>query len=131
MEIEFTHKSDAHRRLCIQKDLNELSHWIDTLSEVNNEIEHLKVIEKQLLKNNNIETNLLGFRRKNTLVIGMLCKYEQELKTEFDYGKKGYDHVRAKEHEKKRNMYSTFVTEFNEFRSKVYTALTKFRRTSL
>jgi len=96
---------DAHRKLCIKRDLIELSQWIDSLSSLNTELDQIKLIEKQLLKNSTIETNLLGLRRKNTLVMGMLCKYEQELNTEFEFGEIEYDVLRAKEHEKKRDVY--------------------------
>lgn len=128
MEIELTYKTDAHRRLCIKKDLIELSHWIDTLSTINVEIGYLKLIENQLLKDHSIEVNLQGLRRKNTLLMGMLCKYEQELKTEYEYGKKEYNVTRAKEHEKKRDAHAAFIQEFTQLKKGIYHKLSKYQR---
>ena len=39
-----------HRRLCIQKDLNELKTWFNTLECFNNELDHISIIEEQLIK---------------------------------------------------------------------------------
>ena len=128
MKIELPYIIDAHRKLCIKKDLIELSQWIDSLSTLNTELEQLKLIEKQLFKNSTIETNLLGLRRKNTLVMGMLCKYEQELNTEFEYGDMEYDVLRAKEHEKKRDVYITVGQEFIQLKNSIYHNLLKYQR---
>ena len=128
MEVELTYKTDAHRRLCIKKDLIELSHWIDTLSNINDEIGHLKLIESQLIKDTSIEISLQGLRRRNTLLMGMLCKYEQELNTEYEYGKKEYNLTRAKEHEKKRAIHAAFIQEFTELKKKIYQKISKYKR---
>jgi hypothetical protein len=128
LKIALPYLIDAHRKLCIKKDLIELSQWIDSLSSLNTELEQLKLIEKQLLKNSTIETNLLGLRRKNTLVMGMLCKYEQVLNTEFEYGEIEYDVLRAKEHEKKRDVYITVGQEFIQLKKSIYHNLLKYQR---
>jgi len=128
LEIDGSYKIDAHRRLCIKKDLIELSQWIDTLSSINTEIDSLKQIETQLLKEYAIKINLQGLRRKNTLLMGMLCKYEQELNTEYEYGKKEYNVIRAKEHEKKREVYITFIQEFTQLKKEIYHRLSKYLR---
>jgi hypothetical protein len=128
LEIELSYKTNEHRRLCVKKDLSELNLWIDALSTVHNEIEHLKLIEKQLLRNRKIEMDLKGLLRKNTLVMGMFCKYEQELKTEYEYGKREYDLIRTKEHEKKRDIYCILVEEFNQLKQIIYQNLAKYQR---
>lgn len=128
METVLPYKTDVHRKLCIRKDLIELSQWIDILSNVNEELDFLKLIEKQLLKNNSIEGNLQGLRRKNTLLMGMLCNYEKELNTEYEYGKCEYNLSRAKEHEKKREIHSAFTEEFNNVKKTVYLSLSKYQR---
>jgi len=128
LETVLPYKIDVQRRLCIRKDLIELSQWIDILSNVNEELGYLKLIENQLLKNNSIEGNLQGMRRKNTLLMGMLCKYEQELNTEYEYGKREYDLTRAKEHEKKREIHSMFIQEFNQLKKEIYHKLSKYQR---
>ena len=128
MEIDLHYKIDAHRRLCIKKDLIELSQWIDSLSTINAEIDYLKQIEKQLIRDFNIDKNLQGLRRKNTLLMGLLCKYEQELNAEYSYGKKEYNVTRGKEHEKKRDTYAAFILEFTQLKKGIYFKLSKYQR---
>ncbi len=127
MNIELSYKTDVHRRLCIKKDLIELSQWIDILTAISSELEQLKLIEKQLLKNSRIENHIIGLRRKNTLLLGMLCKYEQELKTEYQYGKKEYTLARAKVHENKQDNQYSIIQEFNKLKNTVYSHLLKFQ----
>jgi len=127
LEIDLPYKIDAHRRLCIKKDLIELGQWIDRLSNINIEFNYLKLIEKQLIKDSRIEMDVLSLRRKNTLLMGLLCKYEQELKTEYEYGKIEYDLTRAKVHEKKRAVHAAFIQEFAQLKNGIYQKLSKFR----
>ncbi len=128
MDIDVSYKINAHRRLCIKKDLIELSYWIDTLSDINVEIDHLFQIEKTLLKDYNVQNTLQSLRRKNTLLMGMLCKYEGKLATEYEYGKEEYTVSRAKDHEIKRDLHTTFSKEFTQFRKNIYQKLAKFNR---
>lgn len=123
MEIKLHHKIESHRKLCVKKDLIELSQWIDALSFINVEIGCLRQMQKQFLNDFNIDRALLALRRKNTLLMGLLCKYDQELNTEYSFGKNEYNLLRAKEHEKKRDSYSVFVVEFNQFKKLIYKKL--------
>lgn len=128
MEIELPYLVNSHRRLSIKKDLIELSHWIDMLTNNNTEIGYLKLIGKQLIKEYSVEANLQGLRRKNILLMGVLCKYEQELRIEYEYGKREYNVTRAKEHEKKRDAHSAFTQEFTQFKKGIYQKLSKYQR---
>ena len=128
MEITLSYKIDAHRILCIKKDLIELSQWIETLESINSELDYLKLIEQQLIKSGSIQINLQGLRRKSILVMGSLCQYEQELRKELEYGKREYDLVRAKEHEKKRDHYSVLINEFRDLKKIIYINLSKYQR---
>lgn len=128
MEIELSYKADVHRRLCIKKDLIELSHWIDVLGFMNTELNHFSLIEKQLLHHQSIAMNLKGFRRKNTLIMATLCQYEQTLNKELEFGKKEYDLCRAKEHEKKREIYTALVKEFQNLKEFIYNQLNQYQR---
>lgn len=128
METESSYKVDVYRRLCIKKDLIELSNWIDVLEFINTELNHFSLIEKQLLRHQNIATNLKGFRRKNTLIMGSFCHYEQELRKELEFGKIDYDFSRAKEHEKKREVYTTLIKEFQALKEFIYNQLTQYIR---
>tara|TARA_R110002012_G_scaffold6480_7_gene29972 strand:+ start:52071 stop:52418 length:348 start_codon:yes stop_codon:yes gene_type:complete len=114
--------------LFIEKDLIELSQWIDAIESINLEIDYLQLIEKRLIKNSTLSAMLQGFRRKNTLVMASLCKYEQELKREYEYSERTYDVVRAKEHEGRRDLYSNLMIEFKQLRKVIYIALSKYKR---
>nr|WP_321227983.1 hypothetical protein [uncultured Psychroserpens sp.] len=120
------YKIDVHRRLCIQKDLSELSSWIHTLECFNIELDHHKIIEKQLIKNTSVSGNIQALRRKNILNMASLCKYEQELKKEYEYGKVEYDAVRSKLHNQKRENYLKFIEECNMFKNQFYVLLHKY-----
>ncbi|WP_431134616.1 hypothetical protein [Psychroserpens mesophilus] len=122
------HKIDSHRRLCIQKDLKELSSWISNLEWLNSELDHFKIIEKQLLHNNTMSIAIQAIRRKNILNMANLCKYEQELKVEFEYGKIEYDATRLKFHEHKCENYLKFIEEYNAFKHQFYVLLKKYQR---
>ncbi|MBU2922263.1 hypothetical protein KO504_13000 [Winogradskyella psychrotolerans] len=114
--------------MCIQKDLNELNLWINTLEFFNNELDHFSVIEKQLIKKASVSSTIQAIRRKNVLNMAILCKYEQELKTEYQYGKTEYDLNRLRFHEQKRISYMKLVDECNTFKNKFYLSLRKYRR---
>jgi len=122
------YKIDEQRRLFIKKDLIELSQWIDALERINTEFNYLHIIEKQLVKNNEAFSTIKALRRKNTLLMGFLCKYEQQLRKELEYGTRTYDLLRAKEHEGKRDKYQSFIIEFTDLRTTIYKALLKFQR---
>ncbi len=128
MTSNLTYKIDEHRRLCLQKDLKELSFWIHTLEYVNSELNHLSVIEKQLIKVISVSVTIQAIRRKNVLNMASLCKYEQELKTEYEYGKIEYDNLRLKVHEQKRENYLKYLNEYNSFKDQFYLLLKKYQR---
>ena len=128
MSAALTHKLDLQRRLFIKKDLEELGLWLNTLESFNHEIDSFSVIEKQLMRNHSIVKLIQGLRRNNVLCMAMLCKYNQELKNEYEYGKTEYDLPRAKIHKKKREQYLQFVQEFNNFKNHFYKLLMRFQR---
>lgn len=117
-----------HRRLCIQKDLIELSTWINTLESLNNELDHVSIIEKQLIKIESIANTILAIRRKNILHTAHLCKYEKELRIEYEYGEVEYDLNRLKFHEQKRGHYLKLIEEYNTFKNQFYLLLRKYQR---
>ncbi|GAA4239945.1 hypothetical protein [Winogradskyella sp.] len=128
MNTVLSHQLNQQRKLCIQKDLNELNLWINTLEFFNNELDHFSVIEKQLIKKASVSSTIQAIRRKNVLNMAILCKYEQELKTEYQYGKTEYDLNRLRFHEQKRISYMKLVDECNTFKNKFYLSLRKYRR---
>lgn len=120
--------AENQRKLFLQKDLNELQIWMLALEAFNNELEHLSMIEKQLLKNSSVSSAILAIRRKNVLIMANLCKYEQELKTEYEYGQVEYDLNRLKIHEQRRANYLKLITDCNSFRNQFYFFLRKYQR---
>ncbi|MBF4984355.1 hypothetical protein FNJ87_17270 [Nonlabens mediterrranea] len=128
MDTVILNKLNAYRRLFIRKDLIELSQWMESIDDINLEIEQFKLVEKQLIKSDTLVTDLVGLRRKNTLVMGSFCNYELDLKKEYEFGKREYDLSRAKEHEKKRYQYLQLIQEFKILKNKIHTELMKYKR---
>ena len=117
-----------HRRLCIQKDLNELNTWLHMLECFNRELDHISIIEKQLIKTASLVGLIQAIRRKSIMMMADLCKYEQELKNEYEYGKIDYDQKRLKIHEQKRACYLKLIEAYNIFKNQFYMLLRKYRR---
>lgn len=128
MTLISLHKIDKHRRLCVQKDMNELNTWINTLECFNNELDHLSIIEKQLIKIATVSGTIQAIRRKNVLHMANFCKYEQELRIEYEYGEVEYDLYRLKVHEQKRMDYMKLFEEYNTFKNQFYLLIRKYQR---
>ena len=128
MSTALANRIEFHRRLFIQKDLRELYFWIDNLENFNSELDDFKIIEKQLIQHILMASNIQAMRRKNILNMATLCKYEQELKKEYEYGKVDYDANRAKVHELKRANYNKLLDEYRLFKSQFYAALKRLQR---
>lgn len=118
---------DNHRRLCIQKDLKELNLWLYTLEQFNNKLDDFSVLEKQLVQNASVSNTIKALRRKNVLIMGVFCKYNQELKNEYEYGKVEYNGTRAKWHDKKREEYKVLLQECTRFETQFYKLLMRFK----
>lgn len=122
-----THKIDNQRRLCIKKDLKELNLWLYTLEQFNNKLDCFSVLEKQLIQSASVSNMIKVLRRKNVLIMGTFCKYSQELKNEFEYGKTEYNEVRSKLHEKKREEYKILLQECTAFELHIYKLLMRYK----
>lgn len=122
------HKIDDHRRLCIHKDIRELDIWIQSLEAFIEELNHYKCIEKQIIKSTSIADSIRAIQRKTVLMIASLCKYEQELKIEYEYGKGEYDSTRSKFHVQRQQSYSYLLKEQHVFKSQIYTLLKHYKR---
>jgi len=119
---------DAYRRLCIKKDIKEIEQWLEVLENNNEDLTYLNTIGTQLIKSLAVVNHVKSIRRKNVLMVAALCKYEQSLKTEFEYGKVPYDEVRAKQHENKRQQYQQLIKDYNELKIAIYKTLITYRR---
>jgi hypothetical protein len=99
-----------------------------TLEAFNKELDFFKTIEKQLLKNTNIALKIQNIRRAHVLNTATLCKYENSLKTEYEYGKAEYTSTKAKQHQKSRTQFVQLMEVYNAFKIEVYGLLNKFER---
>tara|TARA_Y100000815_G_C13078288_1_gene400935 strand:- start:255 stop:626 length:372 start_codon:yes stop_codon:yes gene_type:complete len=122
------YKIDEHRRLCLYKDIKEVELWLYNLETINEDLNHFKIIEKQLVKNSSLAYKIRANQRTNVLLTANLCKYESELKTELEYSKTEYDHVRVKHHMQKRKNYIDHIQSYAEFKNQVYRVLLIFKR---
>lgn len=120
---QFTKILESKRRLFLQKDLFELSQWMDDIEFIHKELNAISIIEKQLIKKTSIALKTQGLRRKNTLTMSVLCKYEQTLKNEIEYPKNDYDIKRSKEHEKQRELFSDLISDYRKLKTEVNTFL--------
>lgn len=120
------YKIDEHRRLCLKKDLNEINLWTTMLEDFNTELDHLNIIEKQLIKNSSVSNAIKAMRRKNILNMASICKYEQEIKTEYEYGKGEYNEIRLKYHKQRQQNYFQFLEEIKLFKNQIYKLLKRY-----
>lgn len=127
MEATLYYKIESYRKLCLQKDIVELNQWMQIIEESNTEINALITIEKHLINKNTIHVNLLGLRRKNTLVMASMCNYEQELKYELEYTRNEYNTLRSKTHEIKRTEFLRVFSEYQTLKNEIYKILSRFR----
>ncbi|MFB9053669.1 hypothetical protein ACFFVB_11340 [Formosa undariae] len=121
-------KVDENRRLFIKKDILEISQWTDDLESKNNEINTFSILNRQLVKCEKIQSLIQDFRRRNTLAMAALCKYEQNLRQELEFGSVEYDVQRAKVHEKKRVEYLMFIKDYRVLKTTIYNQLTQYKR---
>lgn len=110
---------ESKRRLLLQKDLFELLQWMDEIEFIHTELNTFTIIEKQLIKKTSMTLKIQDLRRKNTLIMSVLCKYEQLIKNEIEYGKQDYDIKRSKEHEKQRELLLSLVKEYRCLNSEI------------
>ncbi|MCR8668737.1 hypothetical protein NO995_13675 [Aestuariibaculum sp. M13] len=119
---------EAKRRLLLQKDFLELQQWMDTVEYIHEELNVFGMIEKQLIIKTAIASNIQALRRKNTLVLSNLCKYEQQLKNELEYGKNDYDHIRSKDHERQQAFFKNHILDYRKLKKNIYILMLQFKR---
>lgn len=119
--------TQEQRKLFIKKDLIELSQWIDMLEAINVELDNIQKLEAHVIQNKFLLFAIQALRRKNTLLNGAFCRYEQQLLQELKYGTREYTLIRAKEHEGKRNDYTNLILDFRELKQAFYKILVKFK----
>ena len=122
------YKADENRRLFIKKDIIEISLWTDDLEYKNTEINSFSILNRQLIKSERLQNTIQDFRRRNTLIMGNICKYEQHLRQELEFGTIEYDLNRAKLHEKRRAEYVNLDKEYRALKTDIFNLLSKFQR---
>ncbi|WP_435133605.1 hypothetical protein [Formosa sp. A9] len=119
---------EAKRRLLLQKDFLELQQWMDTVEYIHEELNIFGIIEKQLIINTAVASNIQALRRENTLVLSNLCRYEQQLKNELEYGKNDYNHIRSKDHERQQAFFKNHISDYRKLKKSVYNLMLRFIR---
>ncbi|MGM5469822.1 hypothetical protein ACS386_06060 [Flavobacteriaceae bacterium LMO-SS05] len=118
---------ESKRRLFLQKDLFELLQWMDEIEFIHSELAALSIIERQLIKKTAISIKIQGIRRKSTLTMSALCKYDQFIKKSIEYGKQDYDIKRSKDHERQRDLFLDLVKEYRHLKSEINSLLCQFQ----
>ncbi|HEA29392.1 MAG TPA: hypothetical protein ENH91_05270 [Leeuwenhoekiella sp.] len=108
-----------------QRDMAEADDWIEGLEGLNHELGMLLLIEKHVLRDDRIRYDLLAWRRANTLTVADLCKYQQNIKTEMEYGHGGHHIAWVKTHEKYRAKHKGHLSTYANFKIKVLGKLLK------
>lgn len=126
--VNTSFQNELNRKLFIKKDILEVRQWIQSLEDNNLLLSHFLNLEKQLIQQPTIAAGIITFRSKNTLTIGQMCKYELELKQEFDNGSATYDQQRALLHEKKRSLFKDLNKEQSQLSNKVFEKLLLLKR---
>src|SRR5690606_14401624 len=119
---------ESNRRLFLQKDLFDLLQWIEHIEHIDTELNAFSTLNKHLLKNQATALKIQTIRRKNTLTMRLLCKYEQYIKRDIEYGKDDYDLKKTKEHEKHRALIKDMDKEFRQLKFTIYQMLSQFKR---
>jgi hypothetical protein len=119
---------ELQRKICIKKDVMEIRSWLQVIENNSTTLTHFIALEKQLIREQEVAIALMGLRRKNTLVMGAICKYEQELKKEFIYGKTVYDQQRSLIHERKRDSFNELQEQHSNLNDLVFNKLKAFSR---
>lgn len=118
----------SYRQLCLRKDLREAELWGATLEMINEEIGYLLLTEKKLVNSNEIGFKIQEIRRKIILCSATLCKYEQALKNEFEYGKSRYDEANISLHERHRNRYLSLIQYYQQLKTSLYKQFIQFKK---
>jgi len=95
----------SYRELCIKKDLREVAMWELFLEDINEELGDLLKLEKRMINDLRLANTLQGMRREVILCTAGLCRFEQELKKELEYGKNEYGDQHINLYEKHRMRY--------------------------
>ncbi|MDR6300980.1 hypothetical protein [Mesonia maritima] len=119
-------KINETKSFFIKKDLLELQHWLTKLEENHQELDYVQVIHQQIIQDTETAYSLQQERRKNTLALASLCKYEQQLKKVLEYSYEVYDLDLAHQHEKKRVEFINTDKSFFAFKISFYKKLSKY-----
>ncbi len=104
--------------------MREIALWGEILEMINEEIGYLLQTEKKLINNYELGIKIQDLRRKIILCSASLCRYEQNLKNELEYGKNKYDESNIVLHEQHREKYFSLIQYYQQLKNKLYKYLT-------
>lgn len=117
---------DADSIIMMKKDKAEIENWISDLEFTNNEIEYFLKIEFKILNNTGIKENLLTVRRENTLILGILYKYEANHKKVIECDDMRCNAFYLNNHEKIRSTYLKHLQRYRELKLHVLTKISSY-----
>lgn len=123
-KLFYDHEADSI--IMMKKDKAEIENWISDLEFMNNEIEYLMKIEHKILNNASIRENLLTVRRENTLVLGVLYKYEANQRNVIECDNMKCNAFYLNSHEKSRNSYLKHIQRYRELKLFVLSKISNY-----
>jgi|TARA_B100001079_G_scaffold271136_1_gene287529 hypothetical protein len=115
----------SYRELCIKKDLREVAMWELFLEDINEDLGSLLKLEKLMINDARLAGTLQGMRREVILCTAGLCKFEQELKKELEYGKSEYGDQHINLYERHRMRYLRIVEKHHLLKKSIYKRLSE------
>lgn len=126
MNTKLFYDHEADSIIMMKKDKAEIENWIAELEFMNNEIEYLMKIEHKILNNTTIRENLLMVRRENTLILGILYKYEANQRNIIECDTMKCNAFYLNNHEKNRNSYLKHIHRYRELKLRILSKISSY-----
>lgn len=126
MNAKLFYDHDADSIIMMKKDKAEIESWIADLEFMNNEIEVLLKIEYKILNNASTKENLLTVRRENTLILGILYKYEANQRNVIECDNMKCNAFYLNNHEKNRNTYLKHIHRYRELKLHILSKISNY-----
>lgn len=97
--------------------------WELFLEDINEELGDLLKLEKLMINDLKLAGNLQGMRREVILCTAGLCKFEQDLKKELEYGKSEYGDQHINLYERHRRRYLRIFEKYLLLKKSVHKRL--------
>lgn len=99
-----------------KKDKLEINNWTENMEMINEELQYLIQLEKQLLGNASMQQRLLNVQRENQLKLGNLYRYERNMANAIECDTLECDAYYLNTHEKNRDGYMEHLKNFSQLK---------------